>query len=501
MTEQTAILKTIDAAAKHAVRAADKIDVRVKPQFVVDQAFADNQVNDTTIKQTATHWGIVGWDPRAGLVPHFGQAKVGKSTGIATMIIHKAAVDSVSVPRPTTWMTKDIVRYGHVVWYSGEETRDAIQQRFAKLIRAMGYAQADVLAILRRILVIAPISMSAEQWPARNAILMSKLGYDEGGEWAPNASHNWLWSQVATWNAEVEARGGPDEDRIITMVVDSVTSCAGFASTEETAIQNFLFHLNRQAILNDISVIPIAHTPKSTSILWNDPHMDALARMKGNGSWSALSRLIVEWRRPEGQGFDGRSKKVQQSWYETKELYDTGILKNSRARRDMLIAQVAEGNVDYDNRKIWLKRDDDGCLVDLTAKLAHVSNSLAEYSEKNGGKDANGQPLMRSEAEVEAAARKDARKCIFTVLSEMAIKHGKPVTAAALKIALNDETTRKRFPVLSSKRTPAKGGLSLEGNRTNSVAWELRQMSEFDGPLMKVTGGFKPRPTDEEEDA
>ncbi len=280
-------------------------------------------------------FAIDGWHPTSGLVPHFGPPKVGKTWSISGLVTTMAAIDVAGVAAPTTWHTFDVKRRGVTFWYSGEETEDRVQGRIRKLFVKMGYRGDALAAVMARVVVIAPISMTSAQFPALNPFLMSFRSVGEAGskDWRPTDTHAWIWEQIEAWNAEVKAEGGPDEDMVANLVIDSVTSCSGFDSVEDVGIANMLFHLNRKAEANRVAVIAIAHTPKDVKYQWDDPDADALVRMKGSGNWSALARLIVEWAKPRPEEAVRSGSDKMRPWHEALPLFNRGLVGSKRAAR------------------------------------------------------------------------------------------------------------------------------------------------------------------------
>ncbi len=325
----------------------------------------------------ADEWSLPGWKLKVGIQPHYGEAKRGKTTGVTSMVIVEACIDLPSCKAPTHWNRVPIMQRGCAVIFSGEERYEAIEKRCRHMIYKIGYRGDDIEVIMSRIIIIAPLSMDEAEWPSLSPALTEQYRISSGVmEWLPSPGQDWLWEQIEAHNAAATR----PEDRVVNLVIDSVTSIASFSSVDEMPIGKFLFHINRKSIANRIAVILIAHTQKDTKVDHLDPHAGALIRLKGSGAWSAISRIIVEWRRPLAQHYEGRfvSTRKELPWYEAKEAVERGVIRDDRSVRDLVVCEVADGNVGYSRAKLWMKMDGSGGLEDLQERMAGGASNYSD---------------------------------------------------------------------------------------------------------------------------
>jgi hypothetical protein len=443
-------------------------------------------------------FAIDGWHPWSGLSPHFGPAKVGKTWAISGIVTVMAAIDTAGTAAPTTWNTFDVLRRGITFWYSGEETEDRISRRLRKLFMRMGYRGDDLALVMSRIVIIAPISMTKAEFPPLNPFLMEFRRQDEKMDWLPTVTHDWLWDSIEAWNEAVKAEGGPAEDMVVNLVIDSVTSTSGFNSVEDVGIANFLFHLNQKGDTNAVAIIAIAHTPKEVRYAWDDPDADILARLKGSGAWSALSRLIVEWAKPRPQEAVRANSAAMRPWFEAMPLYNRKIVKTKRDLADCLVARC-DGNMAFSRGKIWLKRDDDGLYTDYTAVMRGEPRNYEDWLAA-GGDRATGQIGGAGTPPIDN--RKGAQALIVATLRKLVAEHReaddyrevpqdkrKAVTKRELIERLMLLKEEGRTPVLGL--APANGGIDFnEGaRRPFGITKDLEALMDH-GRVVKVTGGY-----------
>ncbi|WP_375272747.1 AAA family ATPase [Sphingomonas sp.] len=470
-----------------------------RPTLLLTRAYARMRAAQA-VASTAPdeRFGIDGWHPWSGLSPHFGPAKVGKTWAISGIVTVMAAIDTASTAAPTAWNTFEVMRRGVTFWYSGEETEDRVSRRLRKLFMRMGYRDEDLALVMSRIVSIAPISMSKAEFPSLNPFLMEYRRDGEKMDWLPTATHEWLWDSIEAWNAEVKADGGPAEDMVVNLVIDSVTSCSGFNSVEDVGIANMLFHLNQKGDRNEVAIIAIAHTPKEVRYAWDDPDADILSRLKGSGAWSALSRLIVEWAKPRPQEAMRAGSDKMRPWFEAMPLFNRGIAKSKRDLGDCLVARC-DGNVAFSRGKIWLKRDDDGFYTDYTAVMRGEPRNYEDWLAA-GGDPTTGQIGGTSTPPIDT--RKAARFLIVTTLRKLIAEHReadnyreiphdkrKAVTKKELVERLMFLKAEGKTPVLGL--APANGGIDFnEGaKRPFGITKDLETLMD-QGRIVKVTGGY-----------
>jgi hypothetical protein len=441
-------------------------------------------------------FAIDGWHPWSGLSPHFGPAKVGKTWAISGIVTVMAAIDTAGTAAPTTWNTFDVLRRGITFWYSGEETEDRISRRLRKLFMRMGYRGDDLALVMSRIVIIAPISMTKAEFPPLNPFLMEFRRQDEKMDWLPTVTHDWLWDSIEAWNEAVKAEGGPVEDMVVNLVIDSVTSTSGFNSVEDVGIANFLFHLNQKGDTNAVAIIAIAHTPKEVRYAWDDPDADILARLKGSGAWSALSRLIVEWAKPRPQEAVRANSAAMRPWFEAMPLYNRKIVKTKRDLADCLVARC-DGNMAFSRGKIWLKRDNDGLYTDFTAVMRGEPRNYEDWLAAGGDND-TGQASQEPAIDTRKAARRLIVGTLRALVKErhehdeykqVAYDKRKPITKKELLERLMTLKASGKVPVLGLQ--PASGGIDFnEGaNRPFGINKDLEALMD-QGRIVKVTRGY-----------
>lgn len=503
MDRPTMTDEALDAAAREAesrygsAHSTSEKDTFVKPFRPAIPATLDALLQANSAIERTLNWVIEGW-LIDDLVPHFGRAKIGKSTGIAGQIACIASIDTDTGRRHRHWCGHKINRHGIVLYYSGEETKDEIAARMARTFRKMGYRGADLDAVMRRVVPICPKSFSAEQYAGLNPFICAKMPVVGAGirheQYQATATLEWLYDLVDNHNAAVDARSGADDEKIIGIVFDSMTSVAGFKSTEEEGIANLLFDLGRSAQRRSLFVILVAHSPQSATVDPKKPDWNAIDRLKGNGAWSAICRLMVEWRLP-GAIANG------DGWHESKTLFDENIVS---VNDELVVCVVADGNVAFSQQKMWFKRDGDGGHVDLSRFMIHEPRGFTaeKWLAKRAQVEAQG--VAAAEAGLIDIDREPAREAVLAMVKEAMevneadarekqeklakVPTGKQVMAVHMGWK-KDKERCERWPVL--KRGPKNGGISEREGGDYSVRYWINQLVAA-GKLSEVVGGVVP---------
>lgn len=488
---------SIDNVLEVAARAAVAKDTFIKPfrPSIPPTLEALHQVNATVERKI--DWVIEGWLP-SDLVPHFGRSKVGKSTGIAGQIAAIASVDTATGRRAHDWKGHKVLRHGIALWYSGEETTGEVSSRMKREFSRMGYRGDDLDAVATRVVPLCPKSWSADQFAGLNPFICARMPVAGVGirhdQYQATATLEWIYDLVDSHNAAVDARGGASDEKIIGIVFDSMTSTAGFSSTDEEGIQNLLFDLGRSAQRRNLFKILVAHSPQSAKPEPADPDHNSIDRLKGNGAWSAICRLMVEWRLPA-------ERSAKETWYEAKLLIDQGVVS---VDDELVIAVVADGNIAYSKQKMWFKRDGSGGHIDLSRFM------VSEPRGFNAAKWKARQDRHAAEAAASSAAakvkvdREPARDAVLDMVKEAMVaneqlarekgeKLAKAVTGGQVigifKSWKAKKAARERYPVLD--REPKFGGISERTGGDFTIRYWMERLAA-DGSLAGVVGGYVP---------
>ena len=94
----------MEQAARAAAPAAPYyyVDKGPKPSVSLRGGWNERQFADES-KDFDGRWAIPGWHRWSGRVPHFGEAKRGKTTGISSLLVAQACIDLPSAKAPTHW--------------------------------------------------------------------------------------------------------------------------------------------------------------------------------------------------------------------------------------------------------------------------------------------------------------------------------------------------------------------------------------------------------------
>ncbi len=473
---------------------------RPAPRMDVEARLA--KIRSAIQNKTAVEWIIVGWQHR-GAVPHFGAPKVGKTTGVNEIVAHIVSIDTPTGKRKGDYHGAVIAAYGQWLWYSGEETEDMVFDRFRKEFVRYGYTGEDLERVMLRVHVICPQSMAKHEFPALNPFIMSRLplpveGY-AGMALQANATMDWIFDYIDEHNNDVAARGGGEDDRIIGWTADSLTSVTGMGTMDDEGIPNLLSHLNRESSLRRIGCILIGHSPQTTDVDPLKPWEGAIYRIKGSVAWSALVRMMVEWRTPAGKA--KLKGPLKTDWHEAKTLFDNGIVSIDDK---LVVAMVADGNIAFSNKKLWFKKDGSGGFVDLSEHMIGEGREYGAYQYEH----------IKKQSEMEAAAavsksttevdRKPAHELMMVML-EQAMKDSEaiakekddaqaaPVTGQNLTTMFKkwkkDKAAIEQFSVL--KLGPRDGGISEHTGGYHSVRGWLERLAAS-GKIAKVVGGYVP---------
>jgi hypothetical protein len=501
MTKPQTVEEALEAAAREATK-----DVFVKPFRPAIPATLDALLQVNSGIERTLGWVIEGW-LIDDLVPHFGRAKIGKSTGTAGQIACIASIDTVTGKRAHHWCGHRVNRHGIVLYYSGEETKDEIAARMERTFRKMGYRGADLDAVMRRVVPICPKSWSPEQYAGLNPFICAKMPVAGVGirheQYQSTATLEWIYDLVDNHNADVDARDGADDEKIIGVVFDSMTSVAGFSSTDEEGIPNLLFDLGRSAQRRRLFVILVAHSPQSAKVDPLDPDRNAIDRLKGNGAWSAICRLMVEWRLP------GDRTKAD-GWFEAKTLVDKDIIS---INDEVVVCVVADGNVGFSKQKMWFKRDGEGGHTDLSRFMTEEPRGFNAEKWKARKDTAEAQGVAAAAAGLIDVDRAPAVEAVLAMINEamtaneaVARENGEklakvPNGTQIMKIHkewLKSRERLERWPVLS--RDPKNGGISSHSGGDHSIRDFInrliasKKIADVVGgvvPLDRVSNGYR----------
>lgn len=427
----------------------------------------------------ATPMLIEGRSPRVGLSLVFGKGGIRKTMLVVDRFVHIAAVGP---SRPSHWKGFEIKRRGLSAIYTAEDQIEAIDQRIWDVIvhdLGMDPASEDALETRSRIIVVAPLSMTRDDFPFANPQLFRHDRKDD--EWKPNEKGEALFENLGAWNAGCAP---DDEDRIVAIALDSITSICGFELTDNDAASNFTYWVNQRAIEHDVSVIGIAHSPKGNVPSPDSPEADAADRLAGGFAWTTGVRITEEVRIPLTRGVRGRSK-VPDEWWETQGL--------PGEYADAIVVQVAKANLLNASRdKVWLSPRARGGFIDVSACMRGRPRTLAEWKVRGG----DGVVIASGGTAVPALVdnRKAARRLIVSTLRDLLIERQnqnpiKPVTKKELVGRLMLLKTGGKVPVLGL--SPAKGGIDFnEGSkRPFGITKDLEALIE-QNRILKVTGGY-----------
>ena len=412
---------------------------------------------------------IGGWLPRRGLVPLFGKAGIMKTFLALDAAVHIAAVGPT---RPDTWRgSSPIVRRGRTIVYSAEDTHERLDARIWSIITndlQMNPRSDDARRTRERVMVIAPLSMPETRFPFRNPQLFHYSTDDRA--WRSNVAGAAVFDDVKAWNADLAA---DDEERIVMVVLDSITTCAGFELTDNEAAVNFTYWVNRASILTDVLVVGVAHSVKSAKPEPVDPEKGAADRLAGGFAWSANVRLSIEVRQPLEKSFTRRrnGEIIADEWWESRGLPDA----HCRA----VVVHVAKKNIAGTSRdKLWLdpREDGKGGFVDMTDRMRNLPRSLAAFQaekERHVTADDRG-------ATVKTGIDRSRARGLVMAVARWLVSECKPLSANGVQEHWKDTRWSQLFGDVQ-KLTPATGGIAANATsdgrlREGCPAWHLERL-------------------------
>jgi hypothetical protein len=435
----------------------------------------------------ATPMLIEGRSPRVGLSLVFGKGGIRKTMLVIDRFVHIAGFGP---NRPTHWKGFEIKRRGWCVIYTAEDQIEAIDQRIWDVIvhdLGMDPASDDALETRSRITVVAPLSMTRDEFPFANPQLFRHDRKDD--TWKPNEKGEAVFDNVAACNEGLEP---DDENRIVAIALDSITSVCGFELTDNDAASNFTYWVNQRSIEHDVSVIGIAHSPKSNAPSREDPEAGSADRLAGGFAWSTNVRITEEVRIPVTRGVSG-VKRVPDEWWETQGL--------PAEHAHAIVVQVAKANLlDASREKVWLSPRARGGFKDVSACMRGRPRTLAEWKIRGGEGVLPGSSAAMAAPAVDS--RRKAKNLIARVLEELVldrrekddmldrpVARRKAITKKELVERLRVMQALKAEPVLGM--TPSAGGIDFnEGRgRPNSITADLEALKS-EGRVLQVTGGW-----------
>lgn len=431
---------------------------------------------------------VAGLLCRTGLTLIFGKGNSMKTWFALSVMVHCAAVGSKApthIYDPQTGL--EIVRRGRSTIYTAEDTYERVDRRVWSIIvndLGMDPAGDDAKATRKRIRVIAPLSMTDEQFPFDTAYLFD----DEGasGRFAANDKCKALVDDMNRHNAGREAN---DAERHILLVVDSVTTTGGMELTDNKESTVFCWFLNKKAIAGDFAVLALAHSVKSANPDKLDPEAGRAERLAGGFAWSTNVRATIEVRRPLGRSYTkGRGGKiVADDWWESMGLPQ----EHSRA----ICVQVAKENVGgLPDLKMWFspRRVGAGAFHDITKLMRHKPRSFVQYLEWNA--QASAAALNGAISDVPAVTpsstdRSLASALVLKIATHIATVEKKPITANAVQARTKDAFWKQHMQALVGLK-PAEGGIANNGTRggteiEGSSRWLLDRLV-VEGALINV---------------
>ncbi len=414
---------------------------------------------------------IAGWFPRRGMIPVFGKAGIMKTFVAVDVITHQAAVGPL---RPDVWHGKAaILRRGRSVIYSVEDTYERLDKRiWATIVNDLGLDpySPEAIETRSRIVIIAPMSISPADFGHATPQLFDFQR--ESGKWVPNCNATDLFADIDAWNADLAPN---DEDRIVTLVLDSITTTAGFDLTDNQGATAYSWAFNARATQGDFMIIAIAHSVKSATPDKDDPEKGASDRLAGGFAWGAYTRASIEVRVPLKRGVTRKGSKAEEdAWWESFGLAD--------GHADAIVLTVAKTNLDgMSKEKLWLdpRPNGKGAFRDVTEKMKDFPRRLVDFLSWNGRYDeATGEIKKSKGSTVDRGA---ARELVLEVARWLATQ-GKDITANAVQTHQSDTMWAKRHATVMIGGT-AKGALINNGTRggvegEGSSKWHLSALAD-----------------------
>ena len=378
---------------------------------------------------------------RTGLTLIFGKGASLKTWMSLSMAVHLAA------GRETFYNTAQIDRHGKVVIYSVEDTHERIDRRLRAIIQfdlGMTPNSPEAKAVRKRIRVLAPLGLDKKKFPFSSGCL-----FDDENEYrfySPNEVAHKLVNGISKQNS---GRDPDDTDRVVMLLIDSVTSTAGADLTKNKESGKYTWFFNQGGISDDYAVLAIAHTPKTTEPNPLAPEEGRDSRMAGGFGWQTNIRASIEVRRPLGPRVErSRTGTIRKDeWFERQGL----PTENSRA----IVMQVAKENVGLSDQKLWFspRRIGQGAFVEITEIMKDKPRSWVEYIEKNAAEEKHTGPVEN------AKARALVGECLRRLSH-----HGTKLTANAVQTLAFDES------VWGKKAAGEALGLKKNATRNGNVA-------------------------------
>ncbi len=468
----------LERRAREAIRTTDEEQKPARRRFFDRKSgFLTSVYSDPQPEPMA----ITGWFPRRGMIPVFGKAGIMKTFVAVDVITHQAAVGP---NRPDMWHGQAaIVRHGCSVIYSVEDTYERLDKRiWANIVNDLGMEphSPEAIQTRSRILVIAPMSISPTDFGHPTPQLFDF--HRESGKWVPNGNTNDLFSDIEAWN---EGLGPDHEDRIVTLVLDSITTTAGFDLTDNQGATAYSWAFNARATQGDFMIIAIAHSVKSANPDKDDPEKGASDRLAGGFAWGAYTRASIEVRVPLKRGVTRKGSKAEEdAWWESFGL--------SAEHTNAIVMTVAKTNLDGMSKdKLWLdpRPNGKGAFRDVTEKMKGFPRRLIDFLTWTAQHDEVTGAVQKSQAPT--VDRSKARALVLEVARWLA-SQGKDITANAIQNHQSDTRWAKNYAAVMIGGY-AKGALVNNGTRggvegQGSAKWHLTAMAD-EG--MFIRKGFK----------
>lgn len=382
-------------------------------------------------------WAVDGFLPATGTSIWFGAGATGKTQLLLSLA---AQIARPLTNEPRQWLAANVNVSGRVLVLSAEDLRGDLLRRLGGIVASLEPDPQVQEEICRRIQVLPFLSMSREEFAAKNPCLFWR-GVNH--EWEPTPTLTEIESYIEQWNDTADL-----SDRIVGVVMDSATTMAGFETTNAEATTNFLFYLNRLCVRLNLFWAIIGHTPKEVKFDPENPHENAVARLRGSAMWSTTPRSVVEVRLAHEDEDLGQIRGVD--------------------RRDIVVVSVVKANSHRASRQPrYLKRINGAAFEDITElgpKPARAGDASAAYSDEERSRLA----------------------AVFAMLREMFAEAKRPKLTFS---ALTTEFGRRR------SATPAFNGMDGDPSHPmgkgprGGLSWCLHQIQTHGG-LIFSRGGF-----------
>jgi hypothetical protein len=289
-------------------------------------------------------FAVDGYMADRGTTIWFGAGGTGK-TQLLLWLAATVAMDPKGQPKK--WLGNNVNVTGRVIILSAEDLQEDLLARTADIVRGMTDDVAEQEAICSRLDIVPFLSLSEQDFKSANPAL---FGRQDKGVWSPSKTLLELREHIEAWNAKAEPH-----DRIVGIIVDSITTLAGFETVNSEATSNFLFYLNRMTVKNNMFCAIIGHTLKNTEIDPEKPQEGAVGRLRGSPMWSTTPRSVIEIRLPVVGENLGTIRKDHEG------------LKD----HDIVIVNVVKSNLaDRERSPRYLKRLPRGAFEDVSDSVA-----------------------------------------------------------------------------------------------------------------------------------